>query len=81
MKIIKFGAGWCRPCSRLKTVLNGMETPYPIELIDIEDQPEKAGEYGIRMVPTLIIVDNDGVEQKRLLGVRSQAEIQEWIDE
>lgn len=58
-----------------------MEAPYPVELVDIEDQPEKAGEYGIRMVPTLMLVDNDGVEQRRLLGLKSQAEIQEWIDE
>ena len=81
MKLIKFGAGWCRPCARLQSVLNGMDTPYPIDLVDIEDQPEKAGEYGIRMVPTLLLVDADGVEQKRLLGVRTQTEIQEWIDE
>ena len=81
MKLIKFGAGWCKACHRLKTVLNDMENPYPLELIDIDKDPAKAGEYGIRGVPTLLLVDDEGTEQKRFVGLKSVAQIQEWLDE
>ncbi|MGB2183713.1 MAG: thioredoxin family protein [Candidatus Poseidoniaceae archaeon] len=81
MKIIKFGAGWCKPCKRLQTVLDNMETPYPFECVDIEQSVDKSSEYGIRMVPTLILVDSEGVEQRRLVGLRTQTEIEDWLSE
>jgi len=79
MKILKFSADWCTPCRRIKTVLEEMELPYPVESIDIDKNPEKSGEYGIRGVPTLVLVTKEGKEQRRLVGIKTPAEIQEWL--
>lgn len=81
MKLIKFGAAWCKPCKRLQTVLDSMETPYPVHIVDIDSDPAKAALYGIRGVPTTLLVDDEGVEQKRFVGIGSVAQIQEWLDE
>ena len=79
MKILKFSAGWCTPCKRLKHLLKEMVLPYPVEDIDIDQDPGKAGEYGVRGVPTLILVTDEGVEQGRLVGLKTKADIAEWV--
>ena len=81
MKIIKFGAGWCKPCERLKAVLATVDTEYEIELVDIEKNPDLASTWGIRLVPTLVLVNDDGTERSRLNGLRSKADIEAWINE
>jgi thioredoxin 1 len=79
MKILKFSAEWCTPCKRLKSVLSEMVLPYPVESVDIDKNPEKAGDYGVRGVPTLILVTDEGTEQGRLVGLKTKADIAEWI--
>ena len=56
-----------------------MELPYPMESVDIDKNAKKSGEYGIRGVPTLILVTEEGEEQSRLVGLKTSAEIQEWL--
>ena len=68
MKIIKFSALWCAPCKVLKTMLNGFDS-CPIEDIDIDQNPEKALEYNVRSVPTLILLDSQNNELWRHSGV------------
>ena len=58
-RVIRFTASWCQPC---KTLAKNLETVnnvkrIPIEVIDIDVNPELAMEYGIRSVPTLIMKD------------------------
>ena len=48
MKILKFSADWCGPCKMLQKTLDDMVLPYPVESVDIDKQPELAGEFGIR---------------------------------
>ncbi len=81
MKLIKFSAGWCQPCKRLQAVLDAMDVPYQCDGVDIDKDPAKAAQYGIRGVPTVVLVDAEGVEQKRFVGTKSQSQIQEWLDE
>ena len=81
MKIIKFYASWCRPCGVLSHTLDSMTLPHPIETANIDKVPQLAGDYGVRGVPTLVLVDSEGVEQKRLVGLKTEAQIQEWLDE
>jgi len=79
MKILKFSAEWCAPCKMLQKTLDEMVLPYPVENIDIDKQPDLAGEFGIRGVPTLVLLTSVGVEQGRLVGGKSKADIMEWL--
>lgn len=78
MKILRFTASWCQPCKGLAMNLESVATSVPIEVVDIDIFPEVAQEYGIRGVPTLVMVD-ENIEVKRVSGVKTTKELQEWI--
>ena len=81
MKILKFSASWCQPCKMLAKTLEGMEVPYEITEIDIDDQPEQAGKYQVRGVPTMVLVDDKGAVVSRLVGLQTAVKIGEWLGE
>ena len=77
-KVIRFTASWCGPCKALKTVLDQVETDVPVEVIDIDEQPDLATEFGIRSVPTLVMME-DNVATKRLVGLKTIQEVEAFI--
>ena len=80
MKVLRFtaSASWCQPCEMLAKTLEDVETQIPIEVIDIDERGDIAAEYGIRSVPTLIMLDG-GIEVKRFSGMKMKNELSEWL--
>jgi thiol-disulfide isomerase/thioredoxin len=78
-QLLKFSASWCGPCKSLANNFKHVDLN-DVELvnIDIEEDSEKAIKYGIRGVPTLILLENE-VEVKRKSGVLMADQIQEFI--
>jgi thioredoxin-like negative regulator of GroEL len=76
-KILRFTASWCQPCKGLAMNLESAELSLPIEVIDIDVMSDIAIEYGIRSVPTLVMVE-DGTVLKRSSGVLSVQQLKEW---
>jgi len=64
IEVLKFSATWCGPCKILATTLNGV---VGITDIDIERDMEKARQYNVRSVPTLVFLKN-GKEVHRVSG-------------
>lgn len=79
-KIVRFTASWCGPCKMLAKTLEEVESKLPIEVVDIDTHPEVAAEFGIRGVPTLVIVE-DNVASKRLVGNKTKQEIEAFIND
>lgn len=79
-RILKFSASWCGPCQGLKMALEGVDLGLPVDDVDIDEDRDSALEYGIRSVPTMILIRNDA-EVKRMSGVKSVEEIRKWISE
>lgn len=79
-KVIRFTASWCGPCKMLAKTLENVKTDVPIEVIDIDDNPSVAMEYGIRSVPTLIMTE-DGNVLKRQVGALPHGQLQEWLND
>lgn len=79
-RVLKFSAKWCGPCQGLKMAMADVDFGIPIEDVDIDENPDIAIEYGIRSVPTMILIRNDA-EAKRMSGVKSVEEIRKWIQE
>jgi len=77
-KIIRFTATWCSPCKMLAKTLESIETNIPIEVVDIDEQPDLATEFGIRSVPTLVMME-DNVATKRLIGLKTIQEVGAFI--
>jgi thioredoxin 1 len=81
MKALKFYATWCEPCKALSKIIEGAQDKItmPIENIDIEQNMELAQKYGIRGVPALVIVDEDGTEIKRQSGMLMEDKLLEFL--
>jgi thioredoxin 1 len=75
-KILKFSATWCQPCKMLTKQLEGEDFGVPLQEVDIDANESLAKEFGIRGVPTLVLV-RDGQEVKRLSGVNTATVIRE----
>ena len=75
MKLLKFEASWCGPCKALTKLMESAQLPVPIEVIDVDESAAVAAQYGIRSVPTLILVDDAGAEVKRKVGMMSSDDL------
>ena len=76
-KILRFTASWCQPCKGLAMNLESAELAIPVEVVDIDVLSDVAIEYGIRSVPTLVMVE-DGTILKRTSGMLSVQQLKEW---
>jgi thioredoxin 1 len=81
MKLIKFHATWCGPCKALSQVMENCKDKWdvPVAEIDIDADRNIAMEYGIRSVPTLILVDEYDNQLKRHSGSMKESEFLEFV--
>lgn len=83
-KCLKFGATWCSPCKTLKPIfekVSQMEEFKDIEFIEYDIEEEDAEDlvlkYGIRSVPTVVLLDeNDNVLKKSIGSIQEEAFIE-----
>ena len=82
MEIIKFSAEWCGPCKAYKNIFDKVVSEYSnISVIeaDVDKDNIITVKYGIRSVPTTIIVKND-VELDRITGIILDKDLKSIID-
>jgi thioredoxin-like negative regulator of GroEL len=68
MKVLKFSAEWCTPCKQMTKWLNTQGYDYDIVEVPIETNQELVQIYGVRSVPTLIMLDEDNNVKKTIVG-------------
>ncbi len=74
LEVKKFSASWCGPCRALAPVMNEIKGQFEnvkFTDYDVDVAFNEATEYGIRSVPTVVIV-KDGVEINRFTGMSSK---------
>ena len=79
-RILRFTASWCGPCKMLAKNLESVNANIPIEVVDIDVHNEIAMDYGIRSVPTLVMLD-ENTEIKRIVGMQSLKQLEDWIND
>jgi thioredoxin 1 len=74
LEVKKFSAAWCGPCRALAPVMNEIKGQFnnvKFTDYDVDEEYEAATQYGVRSVPTVVIV-KDGVEINRFTGMSSK---------
>ena len=81
MKLLKFYAPWCQPCKGLSMVMEGAKDKISVTIqeVNIDEDIDTAVKYGIRSVPALILVEDDGTEIKRNVGMLNEAQLIDFI--
>ena len=84
LEVKKFEADWCGPCKALKPILENVSSKFGntvnLSYINIDEQFEVAQKYHVRSVPT-VIIEKNGVEVNRFVGVQSELAYTNSINE
>jgi len=81
--LIDFSATWCQPCRAIAPLVDQLAGEYEgrvkVTAVDIDESPGTAQKYGIRGVPTLIMI-KDGQIVGQQVGAVPKAKILSLID-
>lgn len=78
LRLLKFGATWCKPCHAQDEELKRVTCPYTP--VDVEQDTDMANEYGIRSVPTLILLDDENNILRRWSGFTKAEVINQEVE-
>ena len=81
--LIDFYAGWCGPCKMLAPVLEELSDEYAgkvdVYKVNVDDEEELAMIFGIRSIPTLIFIEQNGT-MHRSQGAMGKPQLKEAIE-
>ncbi len=81
--LVDFWAEWCGPCKQIGPVLEElsgeMGDKLTIAKVDVDSNPNTAGQFGIRSIPTMIIFKN-GKPHATKMGALPKSKLVEWIN-
>lgn len=82
--LLYFSASWCGPCKSMSPIVEGvsgmMRDRFNTIKVDIDSLPTYAAEYGIRSVPTLMLVKDDEIIDQRVGGLPPQ-QLMQWLEQ
>ncbi len=76
--LIDFWAAWCGPCKAIAPIVEDLAKEYEgkvkIGKVDVDDNQQTAIKYGVRSIPTLLIIKN-GQINSTIVGAVPKAQI------
>lgn len=80
--LIDFYADWCGPCRMVSPIVDAIaeENPqYLVCKVNVDEEPDLAGEFGVMSIPTLVVMKN-GEVVNQASGARPKAQIIAMIE-
>lgn len=79
--LVDFWATWCGPCMRQAPIVEDLAAEgYSVGKVDVDQQPDLAGQYGVMSIPTLIVFKG-GKEVHRVVGLTAKNDLKRLLDE
>lgn len=80
--LVDFWAPWCGPCRMLSPIIERVAQENvgktKIVKVNIDEEPELAGKYGVMSIPTLLFMKNGKVVAQSV-GLQSKNKVEEMI--
>jgi thioredoxin 1 len=81
--LVDFWAEWCGPCKMIAPLLDELADEYQgkikIGKVNIDEQQELATKYGIRAIPTLLVISKGQVAEQ-MVGAKSKRDLKASLD-
>ena len=81
--LVDFWAEWCGPCRMIAPALEEIagEIGERVDIVklNIDENPETPGKYGVRGIPTMVLFKN-GKPVAQKVGAAPRSQIQQWIE-
>lgn len=84
MKVLKFGAVWCKECLVMRPMWEEIESQIPelkTRYYDADDHPEALKKHNVKDVPVFIFLDKNNNEILRLQGAQNKEELIRLVKE
>ena len=75
--LLDFWASWCGPCRMLSPIVDEVaeeRSDVKVGKVNVDEQPELAGQFGVMSIPTLVVMKGGKVVNK-MVGARPKAQI------
>ena len=80
--IVDFWAEWCGPCKQIAPALEELAAEFgdavTIAKVNIDENPETPGKFGVRGIPTLMVF-KDGELKSTKVGAAPKSALEAWI--
>ena len=82
--LVDYWAEWCGPCKMIAPILDEVAGNYQGKLqiakMNVDENRERPGKFGIRGIPTLMIFKNGQLAATKV-GALSKSQLTEFIDQ